>query len=267
MRTRVLTLTLTLAVAPALALEEYVRLSTADSLRLAPWATERLLWKSGFECPYTLLSPLAKEIKGVLLCFHGWGDNPSNFRKVVGRLGIQDVRCVIPRAPFPVTVEVGSPSDSLLQVFLGYSWTCPESVWSDGGVAFSVLVASRVLSQAVPSLGPVPPLVVMGFGQGALLSLLWAASSGWKPSALVAVLGRPDPHVQHALEAPWLSLEGTRCAVFSPPPADSSASWWEPALRLGARVEVVRMEGLELQEHHWAAMASFVSSSLRVRSP
>lgn len=246
-----------------LALPEYVSFSASDSAHVAASTVERFLWKNSFECPYTVIRAAETEVKGFVVFLHGAGDNPTNFSKIAGRCGLHKVEFVVPRAPFVTTVHLPNPKSGVTEAFTGYSWVdSQDRAWPDRGASFSAFLVGRVVEQMKPAGAEGPPVVLIGFRQGAGMALLAAGSDPGRVRALVLVSGYADPPVQESLGAPWITLSDIPCLVLigtDSPDALESGHLAVTAKRLGARVESHYLpRGSEFVEEDYALIRSFV---------
>lgn len=245
------------------ALEEYTSFTAGDSANLAASTVERFLWKSGLECPYTVIRPHSDEVKGFVVFLHGAGDNPTNVSKVAGRLALQEVEYVLPRAPFPTTVRVADPVNGKMESFVGNTWLDgTQDLWHDRGAAFSAFLVGRVIEQILPAHAQGPPLVIVGFRQGAGIAALWAAANPGRVQGLVLVSGYADAPVREALQAPGLSLRDMPCMALvgtESPDAVDSGELAVRARQMGARLEThFAARRVDLEDDDYALIRAFI---------
>lgn len=242
---------------------EYMNLSAADSARLADATMERFLYRGGLECPYILIRHRASEVKGFLVLLHGAGDNPANFTKIAGRLGLRGAQYIVPRAPFLRSVRLPDPRTGREESFTGYGWLDEAgSPWVDRGTALSAFTVGTIIDQVRPGHADGPPLFLVGFRQGAGIAALWAAANPGRVQGLVLVAGYAEPQVRNALGGPGLTLQDVPCLVVSgvnAPDATGGAELVEALGSLGATLESHLLpRGTDLADADYELIRAFV---------
>ncbi|MBN1422969.1 hypothetical protein JXA88_00295 [Candidatus Fermentibacteria bacterium] len=244
---------------------DYVNFTAADSAGLAGVTVERFLFRSGLECPYTLIRHGDGEVKGFLVLLHGAGDNPTNFTKIATRLGLRGMQHILPRAPFPMSIRLPDPLTGREESFAGYGWLDdPTSPWVDRGTALSAFTVGSIIDEVRPAHAEGPPLVLAGFRQAAGIAALWAAANPGRVQGLVLVSGYAEPPVQEALAAGGrgLALQDMPCLVLigiDAPDAVDSGDLAATVRDLGARIEphfVAR--GADFSELDYGLIRAFV---------
>lgn len=178
--------------------------------------------------PVEVLSPLSCVVKRtgartgerplrILVALHGYGDSARNFAELAGEFSLPDTLWVVPQAPdaVPMTADGGQWYDL-------FSASREEVARSSGMV--DTLLAALLDAQGPRAAGQTPvPVALLGFSQGAYISLYTAVRTHRRLAAVVALSGylaqthrTPLPLPFHVQETPFFVAHGLHDNVVLP---------------------------------------------------